>query len=469
VRKPMVGNEPVLADGTLVSSLIDREKREISLRALSDSSLYDLELEHLWAKAWVLLGHESELPRAGDYVTRQVGEDMVILVRQRDGSVACLLNVCPHRGMQVCRADKGNAAAFRCIYHGWIFNQDGGFRGAPFNDQMYEDGFDAKERALRKARVELFGGLIFVNWSDTSPSLTEFLGEMGSYLKLIFQRTERGFEILGAPQRYTIAGNWKAAAEQAVGDGYHSQTLHRCLADYGMLGQKANDSRSWGLHNYKVSANGHGLICLDLRDIYNGMAASSGTELSTLDKLRAAPPSGLPPELVDEFVRRNSEEDLRAFADAPPSVGAIFPNVHVIAFHSPDPAGGLAGTFGIHTFVPKGPNEFEFIHWNFIERGASTEFREKSMRASIFGLGASGVVEQDDSEVWPGMQRSTRGYLGKQLMMKYHAHSEPSRPEGWRGGGNVYSGFSKDDNQWNWWNQYFLYMTGKLPGVNHGR
>lgn len=462
-------NEAVLADGTPVDSLIDRRKREISMRVLSDASLYELELERLWSKAWILVGHESEIPKSGDYVTRQVGADMVILVRQRANSVACFLNVCPHRGMQVCRTDRGNAQVFRCIYHGWIFNQDGTFRGAPFNDQMYEEGFDPQARSLLQARVELFGGLIFVNWSPSSPSLEAFLGDIGSYLKLIFQRTERGFEVLGAPQRYTISGNWKAAAEQAVGDGYHSQTLHRCLADYGMLGQKANDSRTWGLHNYKVSANGHGLICLDLRDVYAGMAASTGAELSTRDKLRAAPPSGLPPELVGDFIARYSEEDLRAFADAPPSVGALFPNVHVIAFHSPDPMGGLAGTFGIHTFVPKGPHEFEFIHWNFIERGASTEFREKSLRASIFGLAASGVVEQDDSEVWPGMQRSARGFLGRQFTLKYHARAQSNPPPDWRGGGEVYAGFSKDDNQWNWWERYFWYMSGANEGGSDER
>jgi nitrite reductase/ring-hydroxylating ferredoxin subunit len=464
VEKHSAAGGPVLADGTPVASLIDRDKREVSLRALCDRSLYELELERLWARAWILVGHESEIPRAGDYITRQVGADMVILVRQRSGSIVCLLNVCPHRGMQVCRADKGNVPAFKCIYHGWIFNHDGSFRGAPFNDQMYPEGFDASERALRRGRVELFGGLIFVNWDEHGGSLEDFLGDIGYYLKLIFQRTERGFEILGAPQRYVIAGNWKAAAEQAVGDGYHSQTLHRCLADFGMLGEKANDPRSWGLYNYKVSANGHGLICLDLRDVYAGMASASGAQLTTLEKLQAAPPSGLPPELVGEFTKRFAEEDLRAFADAPPSVGAVFPNVHVVAFHSPDPAGGLAGTFGLHTFVPKGPDEFVFMHWNFIERGASQEFREKSLRASIFGVGASGVVEQDDSEVWPGMQRSAHGYLGRQFTLKYHARAQSAPPDDWRGGGLVYTGFSKDDNQWNWWDRYFQYMTDERGG-----
>src|ERR1700731_3271609 len=103
------GKRATLADGTPIDALIDRGKREISLRVLTDQSLYELELERLWARAWILVGHESEIPKAGDYVTRQMGADSVILVRQRDNTITCLLNVCPHRGMQICRTDRGNA------------------------------------------------------------------------------------------------------------------------------------------------------------------------------------------------------------------------------------------------------------------------------------------------------------------------------------------------------------------------
>ena len=117
---------------------------------------------------------------------------------------------------------------------------------------------------------------------------------------------------------------------------------------------------------------------------YAGMAASTGTELSTHDKLRAAPPSGLPPELVGDFIARYSEEDLRAFADAPPSVGALFPNVHVIAFHSPDPMGGLAGTFGIRkkrdVFAVGRPGNAIFTAARFAFRGNAVRLRIRRLQ-----------------------------------------------------------------------------------------
>lgn len=448
----------VLADGTPLASLIDRQKREISLRMMSDPEIYELELQKLWAKAWVLVGHESEIPKEGDFVSRKVGEDKVVVVRQKDGSIACLLNACPHRGMQVCRANTGSTTVFKCIYHGWAFNLDGSFRGAPFNDEMYPNGFDRDARKLVAARVELFGGLIFVNWDEKAPSLDDYLGDIRFYMRKVFDRTTNGFEVLGAPQRYVINANWKTAAEQAVGDGYHGATLHRSLVDMGAFGKRANDSRSWGLFNHKVNSNGHGLICHDLRSQYAGMIHDSGVEMTALERLRVQPPAGMPPELVEDFASRFSEEELRAFADVRPGVGLLFPNIHFIAFAVPDPEGGHSSAFGVHTFVPRGPNQFEFIHWNFVERGASDAFKEKLLRTSVFTTGAAGIIEQDDSLVWSGVQESARGYIARSKTLKYHATSEPQKPEGWLGEGNVYSGFSSDDNQWNWWNVYFDYL-----------
>src|SRR5579862_6486276 len=96
---------PILSDGTAVSKLIDLERHEVSMRVLSDPEIYDLELKHLFARAWTVLAHESEIPRPNDYVTRYIGEDNVIVVRDKQYKINVLLNVCTHRGMRVCRGD----------------------------------------------------------------------------------------------------------------------------------------------------------------------------------------------------------------------------------------------------------------------------------------------------------------------------------------------------------------------------
>src|SRR5690606_3621256 len=108
-----------LSDGTLITDLVNRSTREVQLRVHSDREIYDLEMERIFGKTWLLLGHESEIPEAGDFVVRNMGEDSVIVARGDDGKIHVSLNVCPHRGMRVCIADEGNANVHTCIYHGW--------------------------------------------------------------------------------------------------------------------------------------------------------------------------------------------------------------------------------------------------------------------------------------------------------------------------------------------------------------
>src|SRR5271167_3309852 len=440
---------PILSDGTSFGTLIDLKRREVSLRLLEDPEIYQLELERLWSKTWIIVGHESEIPKAGDFVRRDIAEDSVIVVRGQDRQIECLLNVCPHKGMQVCRVEAGHAPAFRCVYHGFTFGLDGSFRGAPFEKQMYGE-IDKSAIRLRRARVGTFGGLIFANWDPKAPSLDDFLGDFRWYMKAIFDRTPGGIEVLGAPQRYNIPANWKTASEQFAGDGYHSITLHRSLVDLGFMHGKESDPKTWGLLNPKVCTDqGHSIICLDMRDVWGGMALAGQPELSTLEKLTKLPPAGVPPEMVKDMVDRFTPEELRVLADTPPSVGGIFPNVAIIAFYVPLPDGAPCGTYGIHQFVPRGPNSFEFIHWNFVAAGASREFRERMQLASNLAVGASGFVEQDDAEVFPAQQRSARGFIGRQSKMRYLALDGPNRPAGWIGGGTVFSGFAKDDTQWN--------------------
>src|ERR1700686_5031172 len=114
---------PVLSDGTSLADLIDVDRREVSLRLMDDPEVYELELDRIFGRTWTVIAHESEIPRPGDYLLRQLGDDPVIVIRGDDGSIDVLLNGCTHRGMQVCRAEWGNAKHFQCPYHGWMFGR----------------------------------------------------------------------------------------------------------------------------------------------------------------------------------------------------------------------------------------------------------------------------------------------------------------------------------------------------------
>ena len=108
-----------------------------------DPEVFALERDRLFARSWVFLAHESEIPNPGDYVVRRVLADSFIVVRDESGVVRVMFNMCLHRGMQVCRAEMGNASHFRCPYHAWTYRNDGRLVGLPFHLEAYggEEGF----------------------------------------------------------------------------------------------------------------------------------------------------------------------------------------------------------------------------------------------------------------------------------------------------------------------------------------
>src|SRR5215471_261213 len=108
-------SEPVLSDGTTLDELVSGgDDRRISARLMQDPEIFELELERIFDRVWVFVAHESEIPSPGDFVTREIGLDPVIVTRQTDGEIAALLNVCSHRGSRVCAADRGCAEYFAC-------------------------------------------------------------------------------------------------------------------------------------------------------------------------------------------------------------------------------------------------------------------------------------------------------------------------------------------------------------------
>jgi nitrite reductase/ring-hydroxylating ferredoxin subunit len=450
-------NIPVLRDGTSLKDLFDFKDRKVSLRLLSDPAIYELEMERLFAKTWVALAHESEIPNPGDFVSRQMGSDGVIVVRQKTGKINVLINACSHRGMELTRAEAGNTTRFRCPYHGWVFDNDGKYMSAPCAEEMYGDIADKSSWALKTARVEIFAGMVFANWSPDAPSLHDFLGDMKYYLQLMFERTESGMEAVGPPQRWVIPANWKAAGEQFAGDGYHTLTLHGSAFELG--GMVPGDSSV--IQGVDVSTpEGHGLLCRPLDSIAASTKGLRDNEISARDSLKKVPPPGLPPEKVDEFADRYGEDAMRLMATCPPIIAQVFPNIAMMCHDMFSANGnGFGPNITIRTWNPHGPDEIEVLSWVLVERTASPELRELTRRTTLQGFGSSGMLEQDDAEAWPSITRVSTGVLGKQQWMRYPASHEPKKPEGWPGEGLIYSGISKDDNQWNWWVSYYEFLT----------
>ncbi|MDB5869645.1 MAG: (2Fe-2S)-binding protein [Polaromonas sp.] len=459
---------PTLADGTKAADLVNIATREVQMRALSDPELYELEMERIFGKTWLLLGHDSEIPNSGDFMVRDMGSDSVLVTRDKSGEVNVLLNVCSHRGMRISTLDAGNTQIHTCIYHGWAFRPTGAFLAAPVEKESMHGKIMTKEQlGLKRARVTLYGGLIFATWNIDGPSFDEFLGDTKWYYDMLFNRTDRGMEVLGPPQRFTVRANWKAAGEQSAADGYHTLTLHRWLGEVGNYAKKDENGVTGDLspemYGVEVSSpHGHALRCIDLGRKIRRLTGLDPDKLTVDEKLNALPPAGMTKEMVSQLRNNLTDDQLTVQTSMPPQVGGIFPNVLFGFVYLPQADGTVIGSMTMHAYVPKGPDRLEFVNWIFAEKDAPPELREKMLKQTIQLFGTSGMVEQDDSDTWPHMTLAAKGAMGKKQTLKYQAVYETGKPEGWPGPGIVNEGFTKDDTQWHWWLHWRELMSASL-------
>ena len=194
----------------------------------SDPALFELEMDRLFGRAWLLLCHDSQIPRAGDWITTRMGRESVIVVRQLDGSARALFNRCTHRGAQLCHEPKGNAKRFVCPYHGWAFNPDGALDAVP-TPQGY--GTEPKRMfsdlgLARVPRLAVYRGFVFASLAPDGPELTEWLGPLTTSFDDLVDRAPGGvLEVTGGVFKHAYDGNWKLMLENHL-DGVHPNYVH---------------------------------------------------------------------------------------------------------------------------------------------------------------------------------------------------------------------------------------------------
>lgn len=88
----------------------------------TNREIHDYDIAEYWNRNWIWVGHESQIPRPGDYFLFDYGPESIIVVRDQQGEVRAHLNVCRHRGSRVCTEQAGNARIFVCPYHAWTSN-----------------------------------------------------------------------------------------------------------------------------------------------------------------------------------------------------------------------------------------------------------------------------------------------------------------------------------------------------------
>jgi benzoate/toluate 1,2-dioxygenase alpha subunit len=193
----------------------------------TDPALFDLEMKYIWEKSWIYVGHESQLPAVGDFLTTRLGRQPIMVVRNREGVLNGFINACRHRGATLCRSSRGNAKLFTCPYHSWTYNLQGKLVGVKSESTGgYPEGFAKAELGLTAIpKVASYKGFIFACLDPDVEGLDDFLGETRKMIDLLHDQGPSGLEILKGSSVYTYEGNWKLQLENGV-DGYHASSVH---------------------------------------------------------------------------------------------------------------------------------------------------------------------------------------------------------------------------------------------------
>lgn len=221
-------------------------------RVYTDPGIFALEMERIYGQAWVYVGHESQVPRVGDYHTTRIGDQDVILVRDSNGGVNVLYNRCAHKGAKLVAEGHGNVGkSFRCPYHAWTYRLDGSHLGAPLSQGFAGTCFDAKDPSFsmrRLARVESYRGFVFASQAASGPDLKSFLGGAITSLDNFCDRSPEGeVEVAGGVFRVLQRSNWKVFYEN-LHDTMHARVTHESSVAAAREEAKALGAMPFELH-----------------------------------------------------------------------------------------------------------------------------------------------------------------------------------------------------------------------------
>ncbi|MGH3356767.1 MAG: Rieske 2Fe-2S domain-containing protein [Nocardioidaceae bacterium] len=404
----------------------------------NDDEIFALERDRLFSRAWLFVAHESELPHVGDYVVRRVLEDSFIISRDQSGQVRAMFNMCLHRGMQVCRAEMGNASHFRCPYHGWSYRNDGRLVGLPFHREAYggEAGFSRKGQTLLPApALDTYNGLVFISLDPEAPPLREYLGDFAFYLDYYTRQSSAGIELRG-PQRWRIKANWKIGAENFAGDMYHTPHTHTSVVEIGLFREPKAEKRKDG-NTYWAGKGG---------------GTTYKLPEGTLEERLAY--VGYPDEMIERMKQTWTPEHLAVVGDNGFMVSAasVFPNLSLV-HNWPRVADSddVLPFISIRQWQPISAGETEVLSWFAVDKEAPSDFKRLSYKAYLMCFGSSGMFEQDDVENWVSLTSTAGGSMARRLRLNSRMGMladdspvvEPLGPDRFAGPGVAHVGYGE--------------------------
>ena len=357
---------------------VDVTHGKVDRAIFSSEELYKQELEQVFGRSWLFVGHESQVAKANDFSAAYMAEDPILLTRDAKGKLHTFLNMCRHRGNRICRADRGNAPSFMCTYHGWTFATDGKLVGVPGYKEAYFEELDRSQWGLVEAKVDSYKGLVFANWDKNAPSLRDFLGDSAWYLDMFLDRREGGTELVGGIHRWVMDFNWKFGSDNFGGDNYHVPVSHGSIrASQITRGQQqtVNSSKD----RFTVYAgNGHCITSGGFAGLTVNTQQQNTFVVNTKQDQYLA-------DHIEELGQRLGDLRKRQFNMG---IGTIFPN---LTWHN-SPT--------IRVWQPRGPFKTEIWSYCIVDKQAPQEIKDAMKMAYTFRFGPSGTMEQDDANNW---------------------------------------------------------------------
>jgi p-cumate 2,3-dioxygenase subunit alpha len=345
----------------------------LSPKVYSDPDLFEREQRHIFDRAWLYAGHESEVPKPGDFLTRRVGGRPLIIVRGSDGKIRIFHNSCRHRGATVCRHIRGNARNFVCFYHNWTYDNQGRLDGVPLKD-AYGPAFKMEEMGLYQPRMASYRSWLFVCFSRKTESLEDYLANTRDYLDMILDQDDDGNVVLPGTHEYSMRANWKLLMENTV-DIYHLNSTHgRYLRDYvpKVLGLKSPNPRTAHEGSLSPKELGNGHVVIEYRK-FSGVA----------DEAKRA-----------SWEARFGKERATRMLDYTRTL-LLFPNTLFIEQRRV-----------IRTCFPTAPDRSEITAWPLMPSLDDPETRKQRLDIYLSFLGPAGHATPDDIEVMELIQKN---------------------------------------------------------------
>ncbi len=373
------------------------EPGRVSRRVYTDPAIFELEMARLFGRAWLYVGHESQIPRPGDFFTTELGRQPVIMIRHRDGTIRVLLNRCSHRGAIVVNERSGNATALSCLYHGWSFDTDGALLGVPIPEGCAPH-FDPACFGLASApRVGAYRGFVFASLAPGEMDFDEHIGAMKANIDDLVDRAPDGRLALDAGMhRYIYRGNWKLQVENVL-DSYHVPFGHISTTNKSGVQFARREGDTQGAKVVEKQATAADWKIRRSYDMGNGHGWTSNTALDEGKRSSAA---------YDAYVQALSEKvgEERARQILTPKLhnSLIYPNVSIMGLN-------------IHVRVirPIAVDLTEVTVYPIRLVGAPDSMNSANIRLLNVTHSAASFVQTDDTEAFVRVQRGLASQMSE--------------------------------------------------------